>query len=228
MHLLLSLVLCLAMQTASTQTPQVVGVGYPGFNTAELRERLPAALETAKPDYIVILAGGNDASNPAKFLPAEETHKNLQAMVQCAKSNRAKVLLVMLHDPDLTRLMRRHRPEEYGSVSAAERLDAVHKVIAQVATEEKTLLVDFRSILAKAGGANEELSTDGVHLTAKGYGMLAAAVRAKLPSHLTSQDTILCFGDSLTYGQGVRGFGVPETPETYPSQLRSLLSKRRT
>jgi acyl-CoA thioesterase I len=225
MHLLVTFLFCLAMQSRSAPAPQVVGIGYPGFNTLELRERLPEALQSVKPNYVVILAGANDASNPAKFLPPENTYDNLRDMVRRAKTSGAKVLLILVHDPDLSRLMKRHRPEEYGSVPATERLDAVRKAIARVADEERTPLIDFRSALARAGGADEELSTDGVHLTAKGYGLLASAVRSKLPPHLTAQDTILCFGDSLTYGQGVRGFGVPETPETYPSQLRALLSK---
>lgn len=32
--------------------------------------------------------------------------------------------------------------------------------------------------------------------------MLARAVRAELPEEMSAQDTVLCFGDSLTYGQG--------------------------
>jgi acyl-CoA thioesterase-1 len=79
-------------------------------------------------------------------------------------------------------------------------------------------------VLQKAGGANSELSTDGVHLTAKGYGLLATAVRSQLPKNLPGSATILCFGDSLTYGIGVRpANSLSETAETYPAQLRALL-----
>jgi acyl-CoA thioesterase-1 len=88
-------------------------------------------------------------------------------------------------------------------------------------------LVPFNAILRNAGGANNDLSTDGVHLTAKGYALLAQAIRKQLPKQLPANTTILCFGDSITYGIGVRpANNAPETPETYPSQLRTLLEHK--
>ncbi len=86
----------------------------------------------------------------------------------------------------------------------------------------------FRLIICceRLGEQNVELSTDGVHLTAKGYGILASAVRAQLPKHLRADATILCFGDSLTYGIGVRPpNSLLETGNSYPEQLRALLNK---
>lgn len=68
------------------------------------------------------------------------------------------------------------------------------------------------------------MSTDGVHLTAKGYALLAATVRKALPEHIDSGSAILCIGDSLTYGIGVRpAGGGPEGTVTYPAQLQFLL-----
>ncbi|MEO6816474.1 MAG: GDSL-type esterase/lipase family protein [Edaphobacter sp.] len=205
--------------------PKVINLGYPGFNTAELDAKLDQGLQLAKPKYMILMAGANDALNDKKFLSAEQTRLHLLAMVRRAQDSGATVILVTTHDPDLKRLLQRHRPEDYGASSPLNRLAIVNSIVVEVAAQQNVTVVDFHKTLAQAGGANTDLSTDGVHLTAKGYGMLARAVRAKLPEEISAQDTVLCFGDSLTYGYGVRAMHSEETPLTYPSQLRQLLQK---
>jgi lysophospholipase L1-like esterase len=226
MTLVLALLLSTVLQAApAAATPKVISIGYPGFNTEELDAKLDEALRIAKPNYMILMAGANDALNDKKFLSAAQTRLHLQAMVGRARASGATVILVTTHNPDMKRLLQRHRPEDYGASSPLERLAIVNSIVVAVATQQNATVVDFHKILAEAGGANTDLSTDGVHLTAKGYGMLAHAVRAKLPGEIPAKDTVLCFGDSLTYGQGVRARNSEETPLTYPSQLRQLLQK---
>jgi acyl-CoA thioesterase-1 len=226
MTLVLALLLSAVLQAApAAATPKVINIGYSGFNTAELDAKLDGALRIAKPEYLILMAGANDALNDKKFLSAEQTRMHLQAMVRRAQASGATVILVTTHDPDLKRLLQRHHPEDYGASSPQARLAIVNSIVEAVAVQQNVTVVDFHRTLAHAGGANSDLSTDGVHLTGKGYGMLARAVRAKLPEEIPAQDTVLCFGDSLTYGQGVRARNSEETPLTYPSQLRQLLQK---
>jgi lysophospholipase L1-like esterase len=226
MSLVLALLLSMALPAApAAATPKVINMSYPGFNTAELDAKLDEALQIAKPKYMILMAGGNDALNDKKFLPAEQTRLHLQAMVRRAQASGATVILVTTHDPDLKRLLQRHRLEDYGASSPLDRLTIVNSIVVAVAAQQNAMVLDFHAKLAQAGGATIDLSTDGVHLTAKGYGMLAGAVRAKLPEKIPAQDTVLCFGDSLTYGQGVRAANSEDTPFTYPSQLRLLLQK---
>ncbi len=145
-------------------------------------------------------------------------------MADRVKRSGAQLIMVTVHDPDLARLMTRHKPEAYGDAPPLRRLALVNEQILSVAQHEHVPVVPFATVLQNAGGPNTELSTDGVHLTAKGYGLLAAAIRAKLPKDISGDATILCFGDSLTYGIGVRPANSPaETAETYPAQLRALL-----
>ncbi|WP_263408968.1 SGNH/GDSL hydrolase family protein [Terriglobus tenax] len=202
---------------------RVINSGWPGRNTAQIEEHLEHELVAVKPDFVVILAGGNDALNEKAFLPPAQTQQSLTKMVQRAEKSGAQVIMVTVHDPDLARLMTRHTPESYGSISPLERQAQVNRIVQQVARENHATLVPFNQVLRDAGGANAELSTDGVHLTARGYGLLAGAVRSALPKSLPANTTILCLGDSLTYGIGVRVQDTPETPDTYPSQLRALL-----
>jgi lysophospholipase L1-like esterase len=203
---------------------RVVNDGFPGENTAELDSRLDGALAQVRPNYVVLFAGANDALNEKKFLPVQETGSHLDAMARRIKAHGAQLIMVTIHDPDLTRLMERHKPEAYGDRPPLQRLAQVNKQVLRVARLEDARLVSFSTVLRKAGGTNTEFSTDGVHLTARGYGLLAAKVRAQLPKHLSADATVLCFGDSLTYGIGVRpAKGAPETAVTYPAQLRALL-----
>jgi len=202
----------------------VINDGFPGENTAELDSRLDEALTRFRPNYVVIFAGANDALNEKKFLPAQKSGDHLDAMTRRIQARGAQVILVTVHDPDLIRLMARHKPEIYGNQPPLQRVEAVNAQVLRVAKTEHTKLVQFATILSKAGGANSRLSTDGVHLTAAGYSLLAAAVRAQLPNRLPADTTVLCFGDSLTYGIGVRPpNGAVETSATYPAQLRALL-----
>jgi acyl-CoA thioesterase-1 len=225
MTLVLALLLSAVLNVAPTAAPKVINIGYPGFNTAELDAKLDEALQIAKPKYVILMAGANDALNNKKFISPEKTRLHLQAMVRRAQTSGATVILVTIHDPDLKRLLQRHRSEDYGASSPLDRLAIVNSIVVAVAAQQNVTVVDFHKTLAQAGGANIDLSSDGVHLTAKGYGMLARAVRAKLPEEIPAQDTVVCFGDSLTYGYGVRARNSEETPLTYPSQLRQLLRK---
>ena len=207
-----------------TAQVRVINDGFPGENTAELDARLDGALQQFHPGYVVLFAGANDALNEKKFLPTSETRAHLQSMADNIKSRGAQLIMVSVHDPDLVRLMTRHKPEAYGDAPPLQRLALVNEQVRQIAEHEHAPVVPFATVLKKAGGPNAELSTDGVHLTAKGYGLLAAAVRAKLPKDIPGDTTVLCFGDSLTYGIGVRPANSPaDTAETYPAQLHALL-----
>lgn len=217
---LLLLLACLPL----TAQVRVVNDGFPGENTAELDARLGDALQQFHPQYVVIFAGANDSLNDKKLLPIGMTAGRLDAMVKTIQITGAKVVLVQPHAPDMTRLMSRHKIEDYRGIGPLERLAMVNKSIADIAHKDHAALVPFNEVLRNAGGANQDLSTDGVHLTAKGYALLAQAVRKQLPKQLPANATILCFGDSITYGIGVRPpNNAPETPETYPSRLRALL-----
>jgi len=202
---------------------QVINLGFPGANTAELEAGFSSAL-ALHPKIIVMMAGANDALNPAKLLPPDTSRKYLQAMVTRAHAAGAQVLLVTLHDPDLARLFARHAPTEYGDRPPGRRVFELNRVLCEVARQNGIHLVDFHAVLQENGGVTTALSTDGLHLTRRGYALLAFAVRAQLPQHVLASDTIVCFGDSLTYGVRAPG-GAPETDDTYPAQLQALLMR---
>lgn len=132
-------------------------------------------------------------------------------------------MLVTVHQPDMIRLMQRHKPEAYGDRRPQQRVQELDAEIFSVAARNNLPVVDFASLLKEHGGATMEWSTDGAHLTAKGYALLAQAVFEQL-QQIGDLQTVLCLGDSLTYGIGVRKPESPETSETYPGRLSLLVT----
>ncbi|WDZ98255.1 arylesterase [Herbaspirillum sp. WKF16] len=83
----------------------VMNSSISGDTTIGGKNRLPALLEKNKPDVVVIELGSNDA---LRGLQLKTTQDNLQAMIDAARRNKAKVLLVGMqippnYGPDYTR-----------------------------------------------------------------------------------------------------------------------------
>lgn len=203
---------------------KVANAGFPGENSKEIAARLDGALKRYRPAFVVIFVGMNDAVNDRKFLTPQQTSEFVTRMVKASKADHAAVVLVSLHEPDEKRLLQRHTRESYGALSPAARVDAVNRELMKIAQIYGASFANFHEALEKAGGADDAMSTDGVHLTEKGYHLLASTIRKELPQRIAEDTTVLCIGDSLTYGIGVRApEDAPEGAETYPAQLRSLL-----
>lgn len=225
---LLSLLFALASQITFAII-RVVNEGIPGESSAEVDRRLDAALKQYKPQFVIIFVGMNDAVNDRKFLPPKETGHYVDAMIKRTQAFGASAIVVSIHQPDIARLMQRHKPEAYGSISPPQRVDTLNDVLRKTARRDHAGFADFNDALHRAGGADARMSTDGVHLTLKGYALLAATVRNVLPKQIGPASTVLCIGDSLTYGIGVRPpDGAPEGTDTYPAQLQLLLRSETT
>jgi lysophospholipase L1-like esterase len=205
----------------------VVNAGVPGENSTELRARFAVTLTESHPRFVIIFTGMNDAANDKKFVPADTFRANLTAMLKASEDAHVKAVLVTIHHVDEVRVLRRHTPESYGNRSPNRRIDELNEVVTTLARRRGLALVDFNHVLEQAGGANERLSTDGVHLTETAYGLLASAVRAALPASLPPGTTVLCVGDSLTFGIGIRPADARNAVgySTYPVQLEKQLNK---
>jgi lysophospholipase L1-like esterase len=105
----------------------------------------------------------------------------------------------------------------------------VNKAIHELATQYNTSFLDLGALFDKAGKVgtgkdsliqNVENSnkTDGVHPTTEGYRFIGLAVYDFIVYNRLPQQRIVCFGDSITAGDG----GVEKN--SYPAVLKRLLS----
>jgi lysophospholipase L1-like esterase len=227
----LFLVACFTVRiVAGAQEIQVVNAGIPGENSAEVKARFHNALKASHPSFVIICVGMNDAVNDRKFLPIAASIRNIDWMRNNARVAGAVPVLVTVHHVDASRVLLRHDPKVYGAVGPNERIDELDAALERLATTHRIRLVDLRAVFDHAGGATPALSPDGVHFNEAGYRLLADAVRAALPSHFSAATTVLCIGDSLTFGIGVRPVGASERRTenylypTYPAQLAEGIS----
>jgi len=133
---------------------KVISSGVPGETSAAGLARLPAALEEARPQLVVLCEGGNDF---LQKLDEAQAANNLRAMIRLARGSGAQLVLIAVPKPGLL-------------PSPADFYAAVAKELG-VPNEETAL----RKILM-----DNALKSDFVHPNAAGYARLAEAIAALL------------------------------------------------
>jgi len=133
---------------------KVVSSGVPGETTAGGLARLPAALEEAKPQLVILCEGGNDF---LQKLDEAQAADNIRAMVRLARARGAQVVLIAVPKPGLL-----PSPADFYSAVAKE---------LRLPFEETAL----RKILT-----DNALKSDLVHPNAAGYAKLAEAIAGLL------------------------------------------------
>jgi len=133
---------------------KVVSSGVPGETSAGGLARLPAALDEAKPQLVILCEGGNDFLQKLDDMQAAS---NLRAMVRMARAQGAQVVLIAVPKPGLL-----PSPADFYSAIARE---------FGVPHEETAL----RKILT-----DNALKSDLVHPNAAGYAKLAEAIAVLL------------------------------------------------
>lgn len=226
----------------SLPAEEVVNAGRGGNSTRNLLQRIDRDVLALEPTVVVVMVGTNDALNSQKLVPIEEFRENLEILVKKITGAGAKPIFVT--PPPFLRdaLLARHEESAYGEISPAFRLAGVVDALSAVAQKHDFAVIDYHAVLEEQGIVNETADSlirnlansgvaDGVHPTAAGYGKLAEMVfetimaMKKAPGGLDT-GRIVCFGDSITYGAGVKGAGTVEG-ETYPAVLARLLMEKR-
>lgn len=131
---------------------QVVNASISGDTSAGGRNRLPALLEQHQPSMVIIELGGNDG---LRGLPLQSLQGNLQAMVQQAKQQGSKVMLLGMRIPP-----------NYGKRYT----EGFYQTFQQVAEQESVPLVDF--FLEGVGGVPGMVQADGIHPTEQAQAIL--------------------------------------------------------
>lgn len=191
--------------------------GIGGQNTEYGRKRFEQHVVEIKPDYVFIYFGLNDALNEKCFVSLERFIENLNWMVDRASTNGIKPVLCTIHSVTEEPLFKRHKQELYGSEGPNGKIARYNTAIHTLAQTKKVPLADFATAANQPG----TVSADGVHLTSSGYKLLAKTFLDVVATELKGNEIIVCLGDSVTYGSGMKGVGTAEG-ETYPAFLRQI------
>lgn len=136
---------------------EVVNAGVPGDTAAQARERLPALLDTAGAQLLILSIGGNDF---LRRLPEAETRAHVEAICDTALARGLQVMLLAVPRPSLSAAI--------GSLTD-------HPMYADIAAARAVVLQreGWSEVLADA-----DLRSDAIHANARGYAQQARNIVA--------------------------------------------------
>jgi lysophospholipase L1-like esterase len=216
----------LAVQEA-TRSNSVINAGVGGNRSSALLSRLEKDVLSRRPTVVVLMVGTNDRLNSGGFVDAKNYRKNVETLVDRIRQGGSKVLLVTPPPciPEL--LFTRHDPRKFADQSPEERMKEVRSILLDIAKEQSVPLVDFHEHLVQMKIADNQKESvirnvansgvnDGVHLTPRGYELLAQLIAEKIKTAKLPASKVVCFGDSLTKGSA---------KANYPDYLDEILKR---
>lgn len=220
----------------SAEDNLVINAGVGGNSTRNLLKRVDKDVLAHNPEVVVMMVGTNDALNSRNSVPLDEYEANVKKLVDAFLRVGAKVVLMTIPPCYDELLFSRHKPEFFAERKPVDRIADVNGVVQRIGKMEGVTVVDIYTLIEEKGGAGPEetslirnlansRSKDGVHPTVEGYNLIADAVFHKLQQlDWHKAKTIVCFGDSITYGASMKGAGTAEDgADTYPAKLAKLL-----
>lgn len=214
-------------QTADTNAAFVRNAGIGGNNTIDMLKRIRTDCLDFKPDLTIVMAGTNDM-NSVKYVPLEKYKINLEHILDSIKIAGSKALIMNILPFYTPYLLTRHPKAFYGTEGPEGRQAAVNAAIAEIAKKRHIPLLNIHHYFEKIGDIGLEKSslirneanssmTDGIHPTPDGYRLIASLVYQKIISEGLPHRRVVCFGDSITKGDGsIDG-------KSYPAYLKKLL-----
>lgn len=213
---------------------EVINAGRGGHNTRNLLARLERDVLARKPSLVVLMVGTNDVLNSRNAVPLKEYEANLRKLIGRILAAKSRVLLLTIPPCHEAYLLRRHPASFYQPDGPTARIRKANRVVQQIAEASKAPGVDVFALFTEKGAVGTDASSwlrneansraaDGVHPTAEGYRAIAAAVAKAIARHKLPASRVVCLGDSITFGAGVKGAGTA-TGETWPACLARLLS----
>lgn len=212
----------------ATASAEVINAGVGGNRSSQLLSRLERDVLARKPTVVVLMVGTNDRLNSGGFVDPKTYRKNVATLVDRIRQGGSKVLLVTPPPciPEL--LFTRHDPRKFADQSPAERMAEVRSILLDIAKEQNVPLVDFHEHLLGEKIADKQATSvirnvansgvmDGVHLTPRGYELLAQLIAKKIKAAELPASKVVCFGDSLTKGSA---------KANYPAYLDEILKRQ--
>jgi lysophospholipase L1-like esterase len=226
------LLMSLTLNAQEMDKVKVSNAGYNGNNTADLIARYEKDVLAKKPELVIMMIGTNDMLNLRNMLTLEQYEANYQQLINTIKKN-SKLILMTIAPIDNESLTSRIGANLHGLDPKA-RVDAANKIIKRLAKKNKCRLIDLNLVLTACGGATADkesifqnvangFAIDGVHPTKNGYLIIGATVYQALMNFEPNVKSIVCFGDSITFGFKMSGQGTVNG-DSYPAVLNRMLN----
>jgi lysophospholipase L1-like esterase len=200
---------------------QVINNGRCGQNSGIVRDKFAADVLkfSPKPDYVLIYIGMNDVINDNFFTPLDKYLENMAWMIDAARQVGITPVICTMHKVNETVVYAHHAREKFGAETVNGKRERYNVALRRLVRDQKVALADFDAVTESI--AEPEFMSDGVHLTLAGNKLLAKTFLDAIGPRLKGKETIVCVGDSLTYGYLNQGAGTSEG-ETYPAMLRTI------
>ncbi|GAB3893250.1 hypothetical protein GCM10028803_07180 [Larkinella knui] len=206
--------------------PVIINAGVGGNNTVDLLARIDKDCLAQQPELTILMVGTNDV-NSKKHVPLPDYERNLRTICTRLTAIRSEVMLMTILPVYEPYLMTRHDPAFYKPEGHMARKMAMNDVIRKVAADTHSSLLDMHHIFETVGNIGLDASslikneanshkTDGIHPTPDGYRTMAVAVYTFLVQRQLLKNRIVCFGDSITHGDG--------EGRNYPAYLQKLVA----
>lgn len=233
--------LALAAGLLCAETPEagvtVVNKGFSGRNSRDALRLLEKEVLPLKPQHAVLYFGMNDAMNSGNLLGLGAYEANLRELVKRLREAGVKTVALVTPNPVIEAYVRDRHPKHPQRDGLQAHLAAYDQAVRRLAREQALPLVDLRGLVESNGGARVSETClirceangggkDGVHLTPAAYALLGRLAFEVLGPHVKAGETVVCFGDSLTFGANVKGAGTV-AGETYPAALQRCFDARR-
>jgi acyl-CoA thioesterase-1 len=200
----------------------VLNQGRCGQNSGITRERFETDVlkRAPKPDYVLIYIGMNDVINHHFFTPVDRYVENVKWMIERSRSAGIVPVVCTIHHVVEEKVYKVHPRELFVPETINRKMERYNAALRKLVADLKVDVADFNAVTDRTPQP-EFLSDDGVHLTASGNRLLAKTFYDVIGPRLTGRETIVCVGDSLTFGYRNDGAGTAEG-ETYPAMLKQM------
>ncbi|MDQ7949655.1 MAG: SGNH/GDSL hydrolase family protein [Pedobacter sp.] len=221
------------MLKAQEMKVKITNAGYNGNNTEDLLKRLDKDVFAKDPQLVIMMIGTNDMLNERNRLSFAQYEKNYQELITLIKK-KSKLMIMTIPPVNDEYIFARQDRKAYGESRPQSWVDSANRIIKKLAKKNKVKLIDLHQVLTACGGAGVDQEslfqnmansgiTDGVHPTKIGYRVIGTAVFQAIQYNMPGVESIVCFGDSITFGYQMTGMGTVKG-DSYPAVLNRMMN----
>jgi lysophospholipase L1-like esterase len=186
----------------------VYNMGIPGNTSADLVRRLNKVIDK-DPGLVIIMVGTNDAAKTDDI----SVYRNNLANIIGQLHNNGSAILLLTPPPILAGI---------NALEKNTKLQLINKQIDSLGKATNCYVLNINGIFKDSVSAGVSITIDdGLHPNMRGYKIIAKSVYDYIIANGIKKATIVCYGDSITWGAGY-GY-LPE--QTYPGILQRLLNE---